>query len=71
MRVFVNKQAVEILPGMTVRHALISAGFQGMLSEEVRVTDEWGNSIGMDGALDEDAKISVCKSSESVRPKDK
>jgi len=59
MRVFVNNQEVELLPGMTVRHALIGAGFQKPLPKELLVTDEWGNSIGMDGALDEGAKILV------------
>lgn len=58
MRVFVNDKGVDILPGMTVRHALISAG----LLEEIgrkKVYDEWGNEIGLDGALPEGAKIFV------------
>lgn len=71
MRVFVNRQEVQLLQGMTVRHALIGAGFQGLLSEVLIIKDEWGNSIGMDGALDEEAKISVCIGSKVVRSKDK
>ena len=70
MKVFVNNQEVEILPGMTVRHALIGAGFQKTLSEWTRVTDEWGNAIGMDGALDEGAKIIVGNGTEVICQKD-
>ena len=68
MRVFVNSQEVELLPGMTVRHALIGAGFQNRLPEGARATDEWGNSIGMDGAVDEGAKILVSCEPERLRP---
>jgi len=70
MRVFVNSQEVELLPGMTVRHALIGAGFQKSLLEEVLVTDEWGNAIGMDGAVDEGAKILVGSGDEAICPED-
>ncbi len=69
MRVFVNNQEVEILPGMTVRHALIGAGFQKWISEWTRVTDEWGNAIGMDGAVDEGARILVGNEEEKYRIK--
>ena len=68
MRVFVNSREVELLPGMTVRHALIGAGFQKRLPEGAQVTDEWGNSIGMDGAVDEGAKILVSCEPERLRP---
>lgn len=54
---------------MTVRHALIGAGLQETLSEMVLVTDEWGNAIGMDGALDEGAKIYAGTVTEAVRLK--
>jgi len=70
MMVFVNNQEVKILPGMTVRHALIGAGLQKTLSEEVRVTDEWGNSIGLDGAVDEGARIIVGSEEEAICPED-
>jgi hypothetical protein len=71
MRVFVNNQEVEIMPGMTVRHALIGAGFQKILPKSVRVMDEWENTIGMEGALDEGAKILVVNGTEAFRPKGK
>lgn len=59
MRVFVNGTAVDVLPSMTVRHALISAGLIRELEMSKRVYDEWGNEIGMDGALHERMKIYV------------
>jgi hypothetical protein len=58
MRVFVNEKAVDVLPGMTVRHALISAGLLGEIGPK-KVYDEWGNEIGLDGALSEGMKITV------------
>lgn len=68
MKVFVNSQEVEILPGMTVRHALLGAGFQRTLAEETLVTDEWGNTVGMDGTLYEGAKIFAGSADESACP---
>ncbi|MDA8433122.1 MAG: hypothetical protein M0Z60_09190 [Nitrospiraceae bacterium] len=56
MRVYVDNKAVDILPGMTVRHALISAGLLKEIGLK-KVYDEWGNEIGLDGALAEGAKI--------------
>ncbi|MDA8241258.1 MAG: hypothetical protein M0Z67_12930 [Nitrospiraceae bacterium] len=58
MRVFVNDKAVDILRGMTVRHALISAGLLDEIGPK-KVYDEWGNEVGLDGALSEGAKIFV------------
>jgi hypothetical protein len=57
MKVFVNDKPVEILPGMTVRHALISAGLLKELEASKRVFDEWGNEVGLDGALAEGSRI--------------
>ncbi len=58
MRVYVNDIAVDILPGMTVRHAVISAGLMDQICLK-KVYDEWGNEVGLDGALSEGAKIFV------------
>ena len=58
MRVFVNDKPVDILLGMTVRHALISAGLLDEIGPK-KVYDEWGNEVGLDGALSEGAKIFV------------
>jgi hypothetical protein len=59
MKVYVNDIAVDVLAGMTVRHALISAGLLKEIEELKEVFDEWGNRIGLDGALSEGAKIYV------------
>lgn len=54
-----NQQPVEVLPGMTVRHALIAAGLQERLKAGQKTYDEWGNEVGLDGALAPDLKIYV------------
>jgi hypothetical protein len=59
MEVFVNDKPIEILPGMTVRHALISADLLREIESLKRVFDKWGNEIGLDGALSKGAKIYV------------
>jgi hypothetical protein len=57
MRVYVNDRQVDILPGMTVRHALIAAGLLAQVDEAKSVRDEWDNPVGLDGALSEGVKI--------------
>ncbi len=57
MTVYVNDKPVDLLPGMTVRHALISAGLLKELATSKKVYDEWGNEIGLDGALTEVMRI--------------
>jgi hypothetical protein len=59
MKVFVNDIPIEILPGMTVRHALISADLFRETESSKKVYDEWGNEVGLDGALAKGAKIYV------------
>ncbi len=57
MRVFINQKAVDLLPGMTVRHALLSLGLFDPIETSKKVYDEWGNELGLDGALSEGMKI--------------
>jgi len=59
MRVYVNNEPVELLPGMTVRHALIKAGLFKQIEEGRKVYDEWGNEVGLAGALSQGMKIWV------------
>ena len=59
MKIYVNDKAVDILPGMTVKHALISAGILKEIEASKKAYDEWGNEIGLDGALSEGMKIYV------------
>ncbi|MEN6615821.1 MAG: hypothetical protein ABFD12_04635 [Syntrophorhabdus sp.] len=57
MTVFVNNKEFDLIPGMTVRHALIAAGYPDTIANERQVRDEWGNEIGLDGALTENTRI--------------
>jgi len=58
MQVYVNGRPVTLAPGMRVRHALTAAGFT-LKEPGLLVRDEWGNEIGLDGALGEGARIFV------------
>ncbi|HET6419241.1 MAG TPA: hypothetical protein VFG19_03735 [Geobacteraceae bacterium] len=59
MRVYVNDIVVDLLPGMKVRHALAGAGLLGEIGRGKKVFDEWGNEVGLDGALSDGARIYV------------
>jgi len=59
MKVYVNRIAVDVLPGMTVKHALIHAGLLKEIEASKKVYDEWGNEVGLDGALSEGMKIYI------------
>ena len=45
MKVFINDQAIHVLPGMTVRHALILIGVLQEIGESKNVYDEWENEF--------------------------
>ena len=59
MRVYVNQKPVDLLPGMQVRHALIAAGQMAAIAAGLKVYDEWGHEVGLDGALAGGMKIFV------------
>jgi hypothetical protein len=59
MEVYVNDKPVQVLPGMTVKHALVREGLLRELERGKRVYDEWGNELGLDGALSEGMKMNV------------
>ena len=59
MKVFVNNREVHLAPGMTVRHAIIAAGLTKEIEAGKKVFDEWGNELGLDGALSENSRIHV------------
>lgn len=59
MEIYVNDSPVELLPGMTVKHALISSGLFKNAGSIKSVRDEWGNEIGLDGELSEGQRIYV------------
>ena len=53
MRVFIDGEPIDLVPGATVRHALLRAGATAGLYEFRRVLDSWGNEVGLDGELSE------------------
>ena len=59
MKVFVNHLPVVVLPGMMVKHALIRAGLLREIENSKKAYDEWGNELGLDGALSEGMKIYI------------
>lgn len=59
MRVYVNGQPVTLLAGMTVQHALIAAGVLEELASGKQVYDQWGNEMGLAGAVSEGMKLVV------------
>jgi hypothetical protein len=59
MRVYVNQTPVDLVPGMQVRHALIATGLMAAIAAGLKVYDEWGHELGLDGALARGMKILV------------
>jgi len=63
MRIWLNDQPLSLVPGMKVRQALIQANLIQEIEKGAKVLDEWGNEVGLDGAL-EDGMRYVLKSAE-------
>ena len=59
MRIYLNGRPVELVPGMTVRHALEAAELLAAVAQGRKVYDEWGNEVGLDGALAEGMRLQV------------
>ena len=59
MRVYVNQKPVDLVPGMQVRHAVLSAGRMPEVAGGRKVYDAWGHELGLDGALVDGMKITV------------
>ncbi len=57
MKIYINEQEIELLPGMTVQHAVVHAGLLKEIGKGKKVYDQWGNEIGFDGALSEGIHI--------------
>ncbi|HSR11873.1 MAG TPA: hypothetical protein VLS90_10555 [Thermodesulfobacteriota bacterium] len=57
MKIYLNDEPIDLPPGTTVRHALIRGKLLDELAQGKKVYDEWGNEVGLDGALSEGAKI--------------
>ena len=59
MKIWVNDQPVDLLEGMTVRHALIQLDLLAAVEQGRKVLDEWGNQVGLDGAVEEGQRFEV------------
>lgn len=59
MEIYLNDRPLTLLPGMTVRHALIQAGRLAEVEAGKKVYDEWGNELGLAGTLTAGLKIWV------------
>ena len=59
MNVWINNQPVDLLEGMTVRHALIQADLVKEIEKGKKVYDEWGNEVGLGGAVAEGQRFEV------------
>jgi hypothetical protein len=59
MKVFVNNKEFNLLPGMTIRHALIAADLLKDIESNKNVFDKQGNEIGLDGAIEGGLNIYV------------
>lgn len=57
MRIWLNDRPIDLIPGMTVRHALVQVGRLGEIEQGLcRVVDEWENEVGLDGALEDGSR---------------
>ena len=59
MQIWVNDQPVALLPGMTVRQALMQLDLLKDVEAGRRVFDEWGNQVGLDGTVEEGQRFEV------------
>ncbi len=59
MKIFVNDRPFDLFPGMTVKHALIAAGLLKEIGASKKPYDEWGDELGLDGALSQEMKIYI------------
>jgi len=67
MRVYVNDQAVELFPGMQVKHAVMRAGKMAKIAGGLKAFDAWGHELGLDGALVEGMKIYLRHDSKGIQ----
>jgi hypothetical protein len=59
MKVYVNNVRIDLPAGMTVKHALLHSGLLKEMEASKKIYDEWGNEMGLGGALSEGMKIYV------------
>ena len=59
MRIWLNDIRLTLIPGMTVRQALIQADLIPEIEKGAKVFDEWGNEVGLDGALENGSRFTL------------
>ena len=59
MDVWVKGKPVVLIPGMTIRQALVRTNFFKEVEKGAKVFDEWGNEMGLDGALEDGMRLEV------------
>jgi hypothetical protein len=59
LHVWINHLAVQLAPGMQVKHAVRAAGLWSEIEAGKKVYDDWGNEVGFDGALTPGVKLWV------------
>jgi hypothetical protein len=52
MRIWLNDKPLTLVTGMKIRDALIQAGLLQEIEKGGKVIDEWGNEVGLDGAVE-------------------
>lgn len=51
MRIWLNDKSLTLVTGMKIRDAVIQAGLLQEIDKGGKVFDEWGNEVGLDGAV--------------------
>ncbi|HNZ65102.1 MAG TPA: hypothetical protein PKJ10_04635 [Smithella sp.] len=59
MRIWLNGKPLTLVPGMKVREALIQAGLLQEIEKGGKVFDEWGNEVGLDGAVENGCRYTL------------
>jgi hypothetical protein len=59
MRIWLNDQPIDLISGMTVRQALVQLELLPEIEIGAKVFDEWGNEIGLDGALADGDRLNL------------
>lgn len=52
MHIWLNDKPITLVTGMKIRDAVIQAGLLQETEKGGRVFDEWGNEVGLDGAVE-------------------
>ena len=59
MRIWLNDLPIDLIQGMTVRQALIQADLLSTIEKGGKVLDEWGNEVGLNGALEDGSRLYI------------